>query len=154
LGTGQTLNHTFPLGSHTVILKVTDTFGETDTNEVIIVVQDTTPPQFTLSVSPTILKPVNHKMVRITPSWTLHDICDSSPQVSLVSIVANEGADTIGDGHTSPDIEIRNDGSIYVRAERSGTRTGRIYTITYQAVDDSGNVTVKSAIVTVPHDQR
>ena len=35
----------FPtLGSHTVSLVVTDGFGETDTDEVTIVVQDTTPP--------------------------------------------------------------------------------------------------------------
>ncbi|UCE99911.1 MAG: hypothetical protein JSV82_02270, partial [Planctomycetota bacterium] len=47
-----------------------------------------------------------------------------------------------------------NDGSIYLRAERTGTGTGRIYTISYQAVDDSNNVAVDSATVTVPHDQR
>jgi len=35
------------------------------------------------------------------------------------------------------------------RAGRIGE--GRIYTITYQAVDDSGNVAVDSAIVTIPH---
>jgi len=34
------------------------------------------------------------------------------------------------------------------------TGSGRIYTITYQAVDDSGNVAVARATVTVPHDQR
>jgi hypothetical protein len=40
---------------------------------------------------------------------------------------------------------------IYVYADSGG---GRIYTITYQAVDDSGNAAVASATVTVPHDQR
>ena len=33
-------------------------------------------------------------------------------------------------------------------------RTGRIYTITYQAVDDSGNVSIDTVEVVVPHDQR
>ncbi|KPL24420.1 MAG: hypothetical protein AMJ75_03705, partial [Phycisphaerae bacterium SM1_79] len=60
--------------------------------------------------------------------------------------------DIIGDGHTSNDIQIDDDGSIFVRSERSGTDTGRIYTITYQAVDDCGNVTVRSATVSIPHD--
>ena len=72
--------------------------------------------------------------------------------VSLVSIVANEGDDTIGDGHTSDDIQIGEDGSIYVRAERSGTSSDRLYTITYQAVDDFGNAAVGSATVRIPHD--
>ncbi len=44
LGSGETINYTFPLGSHTVTLEVTDFLGETDSDEVIIVVEDTTPP--------------------------------------------------------------------------------------------------------------
>jgi len=93
-------------------------------------------------------------MVEITPSWTVNDDIDPTPEVSLVSIVANEGDDTIGDGHTTDDIQIGDDGSIYLRAERSGTGSGRIYTITYEAVDACGNATVRSATVTVPHDRR
>ena len=91
-------------------------------------------------------------MVLITPSWTVSDDSDPSPEVSLVSIVANEGDDTIGDGHTSDDIQIGEDGSIYLRSERSGTSDERVYTITYQAVDECGNTTLRSAAVSIPHD--
>ncbi|HIJ52048.1 MAG TPA: hypothetical protein HPP66_02710 [Planctomycetes bacterium] len=115
---------------------------------------DITPPEFEFSVTPTALWPANHKMVEITPSWTVSDETDETPDVSLVSIVANEGDDTIGDGHTTDDIQIGEDGSISLRAERSGTGNDRVYTITYQAVDDCGNATVRSATVTVPHDRR
>jgi len=93
-------------------------------------------------------------MVLITPSWTVSDICDASPEVTLVSITMNEGDEAKGDGHTAGDIQIGGDGAIYLRAERSGSGSGRIYTITYQAVDDSGNAAVRSATVTVPHDRR
>ncbi|MBA7686850.1 hypothetical protein ES703_95309 [subsurface metagenome] len=93
-------------------------------------------------------------MVLITPTWTASDICDASPEVSLVSITMNEGDETKGSGYTTDDIQIGDDGSIYLRAERSGSGSGRIYTITYQAADDSGNVAVASATVTVPHGQR
>ncbi|MHC4285155.1 MAG: hypothetical protein ACYSWZ_19625, partial [Planctomycetota bacterium] len=58
----------------------------------------------------------------------------------------------VGDGHTTGDIEIGDDGEIYVRSERSGTSSDRVYTITYQAVDDCGNVTVRSTTVSIPHD--
>jgi len=47
---------------------------------------------------------------------------------------------------------INSDGTISLRAERSGT--GRMYTITYQATDTAGNATTAPATVTVPHDKR
>ena len=154
LASGEIIDCNLPLGEHIIVLEVIDKAGAFDTNEVMIIVQDTTPPDFTLSVTPTMLWPANHKMVLITPSWTASDICDESPEVTLVNITMNEGDEAKGDGHTAGDIQIGDDGSIYLRAERSGAGSGRIYTITYQAVDDSGNVAVARATVTVPHDQR
>jgi hypothetical protein len=131
---------------------VTDECSNSSSCVQTITIVDTTPPDFTLSVSPTMLWPPDHKMVLITPSWTVSDECDATPDVSLVSIVANEGDETIGDGHTTDDIQIGEDGSIYLRSERSGTGNDRVYTITYQAVDDCGNATVRSATVSIPHD--
>jgi hypothetical protein len=60
---------------------------------------------------------------------------------------------TLGDGHTINDIQVTEEGLIYLRAERSGKSEGRIYTITYQAEDTSGNVTEATATVTVLHNQ-
>ena len=129
---------------------------------VIVEAGDTTPPQLTVSVSPDILWPPNHKMVLIICTVTATDDQDESPEVSLVSITMNEGEETntydplfdntIGDGHTLDDIQVV-DGSIWLRAERAGRGVGRVYTITYQAVDDAGNVTQTSATVTVPPNQ-
>jgi len=101
-------------------------------------------------------------MVHIICTVTATDDQDPAPEVSLVSITMNEGDETnafdavydntTGDGHTVGDIQVDADG-IWLRAERSGTGNGRIYTITYQVVDDSENVTAQSATVSVPHDQ-
>ncbi len=141
-------------GEYVITLVVNDGIDDSEPNEVVITVVDTTPPDFEFSVTPTMLWPPDHKMVLITPSWTVSDECDATPDVSLVSIVANEGDDTIGDGHTSNDIQIDEDGSIYLRSERSGTSDDRVYTITYQAVDDYGNAAIRSATVSIPHDFR
>jgi hypothetical protein len=150
LGSGQIIECNLPLGEHDIILEVTDKAGAFDANEVTITVEDTTPPEFTLSVSPDVLWPVNHKMVLITPSWEVSDNCDEQVAVSLVSITIEDD-----DGGSGDDIVVdSNDSSIYLRAERRGTGSGRIYTIIYRAVDDSGNVTLGSATVTVPHDKR
>jgi hypothetical protein len=130
----------------------TDQCGNSSQSVQTITVVDTTPPEFTFSVTPTMLWPPDHKMVLITPSWMVSDECDAAPQISLVGIVANEGDNTIGDGHTSNDIQIGEDGSIYLRSERSGTSNDRVYTITYKAIDDCGNATVRSATVSIPHD--
>jgi hypothetical protein len=42
--------------------------------------------------------------------------------------------------------------SVDLRAERAGTGPGRVYTITVQCVDDSGNTATAVAQVTVAHD--
>jgi hypothetical protein len=119
----------------------------------MITVADTMSPEFALSVNPTMLWPPSHKMVKITPTWTVSDNCDAMPGVSLVSISINE-SNTKGNGRTDDDFKIGDNGSIYLRAERSGKGGDRIYTITYRAVDDSGNATESSATVMVPHDRR
>ena len=139
-------------GDYIITLVVNDGTEDSEPDNVVITVVDTTPPQFEFSVTPTLLWPPDHKMVLITPSWMVSDDCDASPDVSLVGIVANEGDNTVGDGHTSNDIQIGEDGSIYLRSERSGTSDERVYTITYQAVDDCGNATLRSATVSIPHD--
>ncbi|MBW8038826.1 MAG: hypothetical protein FVQ85_02370 [Planctomycetes bacterium] len=139
-------------GDYVITLVVNNGIEDSEPNEIVITIVDTTPPEFALSVSPTVLWPPSHKMVEITPSWTVSDECDAAPQVSLVGIVMSEDDNTAGDGRTTGDIEIGEDGSIYLRAERSGTSSDRVYTITYQAVDDSGNAAVGSATVGIPHD--
>ena len=62
----------------------------------------------------------------------------------------NENGETI---YANDSVQISENGSIYLRAQRSGAGGNRTYTITYEAVDDSQNVTVQSATVVVPHAQ-
>ena len=73
--------------------------------------------------------------------------------MTLVSVTSNEPDNGLGDGDTANDIVIVDDFTFNLRAERSGTGQGRVYTITYQVTDACGNSTLASATVTVPHDK-
>jgi hypothetical protein len=114
---------------------------------------DTEPPVLTLSVTPDTLFPPDHKMVAITPTTTVTDNLDPSPRVEFVGVTVNEPDDEQGDGHTTDDVQVTADGQVFVRAERSGTGGGRVYTITYRAIDAAGNVGFASANVVVPKSQ-
>ncbi len=120
-------------------------------------VVDTTPPELTLFASPSQLWPPNHALVPITVTVTTEDVCDEHPTVRLVSIVSNEGTLANGSGHTSPDVAgaafNTDDRNFQLRAERRGSGNGRIYTITYEAKDASGNITISSVTVTVAQSQ-
>ncbi|HEY6843259.1 MAG TPA: hypothetical protein VI391_03765 [Thermoanaerobaculia bacterium] len=114
---------------------------------------DTTPPNVTVSASPALLWPVDHKMREIKVNVSATDDMDSNPSVVLESITSNQEENMLGDGTTSPDILVKN-GRVFLRAERSGTIKGdRVYVITYSATDASGNVGKGIATVTVPHNQ-
>lgn len=146
LGVGVTRNY---------VLRVIDSHAQSDEDTTQVAVVDTTPPTLTLSVSPTTLKPPNHKLVTITATLTTSDVCDATPTIKLLSIVSNEPDNGLGDGDQPQDVQGAafgtDDRTFQLRSERSGKGNGRIYTITYEARDDSGNATVRQATVTVPH---
>jgi hypothetical protein len=145
----------FPLGTTPVTWTATDDSSNVGSAVQQVKVQDTTPPTLTLSLSPTEIWPPNHRMVKVTATITVADVCDPNPTVRLLSIVSNEPDNGLGDGDTENDIQGAvlgtDDREFFVRAERSGTGTGRVYMVTYEARDASGNSTVKTATVSVPH---
>jgi len=108
-------------------------------------------PTLEVSVSPDTIWPPNHKYVRVTAAVTASDNFDPSPVIRLVSITSNEPDNGLGDGDKPDDIVILDEFTFDLRAERSGSGTGRIYTITYEVTDACGNSSTQYAMVTVPH---
>ena len=147
----------FPLGTTTVTFTATDDSGNSSTATMDVTVEDTTPPDVSVSVNPTTLWPANHKMVKIAITIEASDICDSELEID-VSVNHNQAPHDnkgVGDGNTDPDWHLDTDGTLWLRAERDGKdKTDRIYTIQVTAIDDSGNSGVDIAQVTVPHDQK
>lgn len=116
---------------------------------------DTQPPELNVMVDPAVLWPPDHKLVRLDVAAAAVDDQDPSPTVELVSVTSSEPDDAPGggDGHTTGDVVVEDDGTILLRAERDANGPGRVYTLTYRATDAAGNSTEASAEVSVPHDQ-
>jgi hypothetical protein len=159
LGSGAQLVSSDPLGGHVIALVLTDTAGGTSGAERFVVVQDTIPPRLALGADPSVLWPPNHLPVPVAIGWDVEDVCDGSPTVELLSAVSSEPDDAPGDGDGStvddvsgvePGTAVR---EVLLRAERSAGGAGRIYRMTYRAVDASENETLATVIVTVPHDR-
>ena len=103
--------------------------------------------------------PPNHKLrtVRISAEETADDgeACD----VTITDVRQDEPINDRGDGNTTPDSancsNATKESKVDLRGERSGTGTGRYYTITYTMEDpDSPLIPPKSGTATllVPHD--
>lgn len=113
---------------------------------------DVAPTLASVHASPNVLWPPNHKMVPVTITVSASDEC-SDVSSSIVGVTSDEPVDGLGDGHTSPDWIVTGPLTLLVRAERSGTGDGRVYTVTIDVADDSGNIASGSTTIVVPHDQ-
>jgi hypothetical protein len=112
---------------------------------------DKTPPVFSeMPGAGCSLWPPNGKMVHVatvsaadatsglaTGSFTITGTSNEPPSASQISIVPN--------GNGGYDISLQ--------ADRLGTGTGRVYTLTATAKDLAGNVATATSTCTVPHDQ-
>ena len=84
-------------------------------------------------------------MVPVTVTATPSGDC-SAIACKIVSVTSNESL-------AADDVVITGDLTVDLRADRSGNGSGRVYTITVQCKDATGNVASKTVTVTVPHDQ-
>jgi hypothetical protein len=123
----------------------------TATGTAPLQILDVAPPTVTVSLSPSVLWPPDHKFVDITATVSATDNCDKNPKVTLVSIVSSDGVNV-----KEPDIQGAafgtDDRAFSLRAERDTGHgsAGRVYTVTYRVTDASGNATTSTATVTVP----
>jgi len=141
----------FPIGTTEVTVSTTDIYGTTVNGSFDVTVQDTTAPTFiSLTANPNVLGDPNHKMVPIDIAAVVSDLVDPSPVTKIISVSSNEPDNGPGDGNRSPDWQITGDLTLLLRAERSGRGTGRIYTITVESRDSSGNAAVQTVTVFVP----
>ena len=158
--TGRNPNVFCSLGFNFISLVASDDWWSSLVPTTTLVnVLDTTPPSLQMTLTPTVLWPADHRLVRIDATVTSSDSCGSAPvQVVLTSITNSQADNGLGDGDTARDIQEASygtfDTTFLLRAERAGNDTaGRTYTIKYTATDASGNQTPMTTTVSVPLSQ-
>jgi subtilisin-like proprotein convertase family protein len=145
----------FPVGTTTDTCTATTQGGSTTTCNFPVTVQDVQAPILTApTASPGSLWPPNHKMQNITIAYQTADNCTLPSSITCaLSVASNEPVNDGGDGNTSPDWVVVDAHNVQLRSERSGTGTGRIYTVTVTCNDAAGVSTSRTVNVTVPHNQ-
>lgn len=117
----------------------------------LLEIEDTIAPTLSVTLTPNILRQ-NEKFVPVAATITVKDDYDPQPEINLVSITCNEpmDKDDIKVGKLFTDIR-----QFQLKADHDGkSHAGRVYTVTYIAIDGSGNQTMASATVTVPHERK
>jgi len=141
---GATPSVSLPAGTHVVTLTVRDARGASGTDTLVVAVRDATPPVVqSATASPAVLAPANNKLVPVTIAASATDGCGGSVRCRIVSVTSNEAI-------AASDWKITGDLTLNLRADRASKGQGRIYTITIECADASGNVATKTTTVTVP----
>jgi PKD domain/Beta-propeller repeat len=148
--TGVTPTISASVGTETIVLTVSDGNGGAASDAVQIAVNNTVPPIIDqLTATPSTLTPPDHRIVDVTIAALAAPACGTTATCQIVSVSSNETANGTGDGNTSTDWVITGLLTLQLRAERSGTGSGRIYTIVVRCTDSAGNSSTKNVTVTV-----
>jgi hypothetical protein len=114
------------------------------------VASDTTPPQIlNLTANPNILWPANHRLVPVKLTVNATDDSGGALKFRISKVSSNERVTG-----SAPDWQLTGALSLNLRAERSAKGKGRVYTVTVECQDPSGNVSSAAVQVRVPHDER
>jgi len=127
--------------------------GLTATVSVVVKI-DTIAPALSCGATPSILWPPNHKLVAVTASVSVLETGSGAGAAVLTSATSNEPDNGTGDENVPNDVQGFVVGTAdltgFLRAERSGSGNGRVYTLSYAATDAAGNTGGCTALVLVP----
>ena len=141
-------------GGTTVTYFGTDNAGNQEAPKTLTIRIDKTPPLiFGLpTIGSCTLWPPNHQLVQVAAVTASDQLSGLAPGSLTLTGASSEPANGLGDGDSAPDIVITGN-AVQVRAERSGSGTGRIYTLTTSASDLAGNRAALGATCSVSQNQ-
>ena len=85
-------------------------------------------------------------MVGVVVNYNIADNLDAAPQYTL-SVTSNEPVSSDGDWQI---VDVHH---VQLRADRLGSGSGRVYTVTVTSTDQSGNSSSQAITISVPHNQ-
>ena len=134
-------------------LTVDDGYGGSDNDTMVIHVQNANDPPLVSAAEPSqsCLWPPNHKLVEISILGVSDP--DDNATITIDSVTQDEPTNGLGDGDTATDAIINADGTVLLRAERSGKGDGRVYHIHFTAADLEGSAS-GVVDVCVPHNRK
>jgi len=152
----KTMMNDLTLGVHTVKFQVSDGINPPVTHCIPVTIADTTPPKIAPVADQTYLWPPDHRMVRILIQTNVSD--NSGLPVTLAAFVSSNEPETgLGEWDVGPDWNVvaidpvQGTIALDLRSERSEHGSGRKYTVTIMAADQSGNVATANTEILVPH---
>jgi hypothetical protein len=98
------------------------------------------------------LWPPNHKMVEVGILGVTDPNVGDVVTITVTGVTQDEPVNGLGDGDTSPDAVLQGS-KVLLRAERSGTGNGRVYTVHFTASDGTDSCT-GIVRVSVPRDRQ
>jgi hypothetical protein len=154
-------------GAHTFIGEAKDVAGNLTVVTIGLKIDRTPPAVSCATASGGEIWPPNHKMVLWNTSVLVTDLVSGNGGIRLKAFSSSEeDGNWKGDGNTQVDMTgwVTDQRVVmaptfgvtsgYVRSERSGPGTGRIYRLRYEGMDSAGNVAACTVVLTeVPHDQ-
>ncbi|GFO57557.1 hypothetical protein GMSM_45640 [Geomonas sp. Red276] len=132
------------LGDNTITAAATDVAGNVTSASVVVTLVNTAP-DVSISATPKLLWPPDHKMVpvKLVGEAVPHGCDLQSVTISVTDEYGKYAYNNLKFGDT-----------VMLEAWRNGTdANGRVYTITAVVKDKAGTVTTRATTVTVPHDQ-
>ena len=131
-------------GQHTIAVTVSDAAGNSANANVLLKVLDSAPPSIqSVTASPNVLSPPNHQMVPVNLTVVASDDCDIAPVSKIISVTCNESS-------APADLQLTGNLTLNLAASRNPGGPGRIYAVTVECRDASGNASTRSVTVTVP----
>src|SRR6266496_3656277 len=119
-------------------LTVTDPYGLTNSiYKTVTIINWHTPPDISGAHADVgVLWPPDHKMAQV---HIIGVIKPSDDKIAITSVTQDEPTNGLGDGDTAIDavkqVNTSGDDSVLLRAERSGTRDGRVYRVCFHIAD-------------------
>lgn len=134
-------------------LTVQDPFGGKSCDIATVSVVNTNDPPTATGATASLgtLWPPDHRMVSISIAGVVDP--NNNATITITGVTQDEPTNGLGDGDTAIDAIINSDGTVLLRAERSGKGDGRVYRVSFTARDLEGSVSgvVK---VGVPHSKK